>query len=318
MLGSEQDKAGLWLFLLSLFFLKRTLLYLLLFSALFVGAQDKIYFLDGSCNIYKILEINDTELLVAPLSESGTPFVNSNEVIPKNTVLLVEYKNGSIDIYNKPKTDLRYSPGQKTSEKESEKRLVTNEFNFSNFGSLNALALCNADATGFYEHILPEKKLGLGLMATYNFNPSTTAANAFIDILNSAKKNYDIGLFANIYPNRMKKRTSFFIGLLIKYTSFNFNSVIEEKVPLSSSVNIKYVPSQGSQLATLVTTGFQTAMTKSFFLKYFIGLGGYNLRGTYKEQFNYYMNTNRPPTTPVYNIGFLPKLYIGINAGFAF
>ena len=299
-------------------FLKRILLYPLLFLSLLVKAQDKIYFLDGSCKTYKILEINDTELLVAPLSESGTPYVNSNEVILKKDVLLVEYKNGSIDIYNKSKTDLRYSANQNTNVKESNTRPPVSEITYSNFGSLNTLALCNADLAGFYEHLLPEKKLGVGLMASYNFNTTTTAANAFIDILKNAKKNYDIGLFANVYPGQMKKRTSFFFGIFIKYTSFNFNSVIEEKVPFSTSVNFKYVPSQGSQLATLITTGFQTTMTKNFFLKYFLGLGGYNLRGSYKEQFNYAMNTSRPPNTAPYNIGFLPKLYIGVNAGFAF
>ncbi len=294
------------------------MVYPLLILTLFLKAQDKIYFLDGSCSTYKILEINDAELIVAPISESGTPFINSNETILKKNVLLVEYKNGSVEIYNKSKNDLRYNPNQKSSAKGSHSQTSSEDLNFSNFGSLNALALCNADLAGFYEHTLPEKKYGLGCMATYNFNPTTTGANAFIDILNNAKKNYDIGVFANVYPNRMRKRTSFFFGILVKYTSFNFNSVIEEKVPNSTSITIKYVPSQGSQLASLVTAGFQTNMTKSFFLKYFLGLGGYNLRGSYKEQFNYAINTNRPPNTAPYNKGFMPKLYVGINAGFAF
>jgi hypothetical protein len=56
--------------------------------------------------------------------------------------------------------------------------------------------------------------------------------------------------------------------------------------------------------------------TESFFIKSYFGFGGFNLRGDYREQYNYQSKPNRGSKNPNQNVGFLPKLYLGINIGF--
>jgi hypothetical protein len=269
--------------------------------------------LDGACIIAKVLEVSPDNIVFVPLSESGAPFINSNETTLKRDVLLIEYKNGTIDVYNRPRKNAVYSSDgvpNKLIRKEGE------EIPLYNFGSLNTLALCNADISGFFEHLTQNKKLGFGAMAAYNFNQYAILSNAFISVLYNAKKRYDIGVFANIYPSRFKRRNTFSYGVLFKYTAFDFSSVIEEKS--ASSTQIKYVPSKGSQLATIFTIGIHTKLSKNFFLKTIGGLGGFFMRGEYKQQFNYFANKDNKSTDPEYNYSFLPKLYVGLNIGYNF
>lgn len=293
--------------------MKKLLIFLFFSAGFAASAQDKIYLLDGSCRVVKVLEIAPDYITIVPLSESGAPFINSNETIPKNTVLLVEYKNGAIELYNKPdKTTVYTSNSPKTVREKKDADNVS----FFNLASLNTLALCNSDITGFFERLVQSKKLGFGAMASYNFNKYVTAPNLFMLILNNAKKNYDVGIFANFYPAHFKRRTTFSLGLMIKYTSFNFSSVIEEKI--GTATNIRYVASKGDQLATLVTIGTHRYLTKKFFVKTFAGIGAFRLKGDYKQQYNYLSNKENKPGDPVYNYNFLPKIYLGVNFGYTF
>lgn len=275
-------------------------------------AQDRIYLMDGTCKVAKVLEIAPDQITVVELSESGAPFVDANETIFKNQIVLIEFKNGAIEFFNVPQQSLVVHPNGRVNKPAARN---ADGFSFQNFASLNTLALCNSDISGFFEHLSANKRAGFGLMAAYNFNRYVTVQNAFIAILNNAKKNYDIGAFVNLYPSQFKKRNTFYCGILFKYTSFNFTSLIEENI--GNSVHIKYIPSKGSQLATLFTIGGHTQLSKTVFLKTIAGLGGFNLRGAYKQQFNYQMNANNTSTTP-YNTRFLPKIYLGANLGFNF
>lgn len=165
--------------------MKKLLIFLFFSAGFAASAQDKIYLLDGSCRVVKVLEIAPDYITIVPLSESGAPFINSNETIPKNTVLLVEYKNGAIELYNKPdKTTVYTSNSPKTVREKKDADNVS----FFNLASLNTLALCNSDITGFFERLVQSKKLGFGAMASYNFNKYVTAPNLFMLILNNAKK----------------------------------------------------------------------------------------------------------------------------------
>jgi hypothetical protein len=276
-------------------------------------AQDRVYLLDGSCKVVKVLEIASEQITVVPLSESGAPFVDANETISKRDLLLIEYKNGLVEVYNRPeKTAIYNSDGRLNKKSHGNSK----DISYYNFASLNTLALCNSDISGFYEHLVHSKKLGAGAMGAYNFNRYAGLQNALIAILPNAKKNYDIGLFLNLYPSGFKRRATFFYGVLFKYTSFKFTKVIEEKV--GSAINISYAPAKGSQLATIFTVGIQIKITPTFFLKTMAGLGGFNMRGDYREQYNYQLNANRKTGDPVINAKFLPKFYFGLNAGFNF
>ena len=268
--------------------------------------------MDGTCKIVKVLEISPDNILVVPLSESGAPFVDANETISKSEVVLIEYKSGFVEVYNIPQKTAIYSANGSM-----RKDLKKDEQEFAfNFVSLNTLSLCNADISAFFEHLRPSKKIGFGFMGAYNFNHYVTGPNSFIGILYNAKKDYDVGGFINFYPAHFKRRTTFYFGALFKYTAFSFTKVTEEKT--GPSVNIKYTPATGSQMATIVNVGTHTNLGKNFFFKTIAGIGGYKLKGEYKQQFNYFINKNNKPTDPVYNYSFLPKIYLGLNLGFSF
>ena|SRR6218665_3838618 len=294
--------------------MKPLLLYLLLLSAFISRAQDTVYFLDGTSKTGKVTEIAPYHIILETRSEK--------ETLPKYLLLLVEFKNGAVEVINTPEKTLVYNPNSaERSSKKPQKDDLTNY----NLGSLNTLALCNADISGFYERILPNKKIGLGLMGAYNFNIQASVSNLFIAVLNNAKKKYDLGAFANIYPDLYGKgSTSFYCGILLKYMSFSYNSVIEEKEVVGGvvSTTIKYKPAQGSQLATIFTCGTHTQLAKNFFIRSLAGIGGFNLRGNYREQYNYMLNTNNQnnnsSNTTTYNRGFLLKFYAGVNLGFTF
>ena len=292
--------------------MKSLLVYSFLISAFIARGQDKVYFMDGTCRTVKVLEIAPDNIIIVPLSESGAPFIDANETISKSEVILIEYKSGMVEIFNTPENTAIYNANgsmRKDMKKEGQ------SFAF-NFASLNTLALCNADISAFYEHLLPSKRFGFGGMAAYNFNHYAVLPNAFISILNNAKKNYDAGVFANFYPAHFKRRTTFYFGTLFKYTSFNFDKIIEEKT--GGAVNIKYLPTKGSQMATIVTIGTHSAFGKNLFFKTIAGIGGFKLKGDYKEQFNYRLNAENKPTDPTVNYTVLPKIYLGLNLGFSF
>lgn len=280
-------------------------LYLFLVLSFFVKAQDKLYLLDGSKKLVKVLEIGIDDVTYAELSESGAPFANDRSVIAKSEILLIEFKNGSVEIFNRPeKNSVSTSQGLVTNSVKKPENQIIN----SNLVYLNTLALCNADIALFYEYLLPQKKLGLGVMAAYNFNQYATFSNLNIAVLNNGKKNYDVGAFFNVYPSAFKKKINFSYGLMIKYTSLSFSK------NTGTPTNIVYAPAAGGQLATMLTFGTQRLLTKNMFLKTQIGIGGFFLKGDYKEEFNEVMNDPSAKTVTEYTLRL--KLYLGLNLGF--
>lgn len=280
-------------------------LYLLLVLSLFVKAQDKLYLLDGSKKLVKVLEIGIDDVTYAELSESGAPFANDRSVIAKSEILLIEFKNGSVEIFNRPeKNSVSTSQGLVTNSVKKPENQIIN----SNLVYLNTLALCNADIALFYEYLFPQKKLGLGVMAAYNFNQYATFSNFNIAVLNNGKKNYDVGAFFNFYPSAFKKKISLSYGLMVKYTSLSFSK------NTGTPTNIVYAPASGGQLATMLTFGTQRLLTKNMFLKTQIGIGGFFLKGDYKEEYNEVLNDPTATTVTTYN--FLLKMYVGLNLGF--
>lgn len=280
-------------------------------------AQDKIYMQDGSCIVAKVLEIGPDEITVVPISESGAPFINADEKISKWDIVLIEYKNGTVEYLNTPRKDLVSDGNSRRSEKQKK---MTDKVIYHNFASLNTIALCNSDIAGFFEHLSDNSKFGLGIMAAYNFNKYAGAQNTFISVLSAAKKKYDVGAFVNLYPSGFKRRSTFYFGLMMKYTAFTFTST--QELNNGGQISYKYTPAKGSQLATMITLGNHTNLTKTIFLKTIVGLGAFTLRGDYKEQLNYQLNANAqantkpnsPKPEPV-NYKMLPKLYFGINIG---
>jgi len=278
--------------------MRKILLFLFTISLISIFAQDKIYFLNGTSRECKVLEISSENIIVAAS--------NGNEDILRSEILLIEFKNGLVEIVNSPEKEIVYNPNSKN-QTSAKQELIRNHY-----ASVNTLALCNADISGFYEYVPQSKKIGLGVMGAYNFNAYAGAQNLFIAPLSNAKKNYDLGLTCNWYPTQFTGKTNFYIGMMIKYTSFNFDRVIKDSTSGNSST-ITYIPTTGKQMATLVTIGTHTFFNEQFFLRTLAGLGAFRLRGDYKEGLNEQLNDNSND-----RFNYLPKIYLGINIGFNF
>lgn len=290
--------------------MKRLLLYTLLCFSFWARSQDRVYLTNGEVRVAKVLEIAPDYIIIVPLSESGAPFVDANETIAKSLVLLIEFKGGHVEVFNQPQKTAVYN-ATGTMRKEAKDQ---GDLSF-NFASLNTLALCNADISVFFERLNSSKKIGLGLMGAYNFNPYVIAPNLFLVPLHNAKKNYDLGGFVNFYPGHFRRRTTFYFGVLLKYTSFRFTKI--EDQGSGPSTSIKYTPAKGKQMATIFTVGTHADLGGNFFFKTIAGIGGFRLNGDYKQQYNYILNRDRDPSERI-NSSFLPKFYFGFNIGFTF
>lgn len=292
-------------------------LFNLFFLAIVLNAssQDKLFYINGLHKQVYVREISANEIIVE--TDSTT------EIILKEDVLLIEYKNGLVDVFNSPTESkiINLNSQQKNNAQFQNKPI----FNY-NLVSINTLALCNADAAVFYEHILQNKKIGVGAMGAYNFNPYTIGSNLFITILNNAKKNYDLGVYCNFYPKAFSKKTSVTYGILFKQTNFSFNLVTEDTVKIGGTTftNITYKYTKGNQFATLFNIGTHTNILPNCFIKTYFGVGGFKLRGDYKKAYNNEVNKNNAANntstmhTAQSNTTFLLKVYIGINIGYAF
>lgn len=282
---------------------------ILLFFSILTKSQDKIYLINGVTLNGQLIEIGANKIILNTLSGK----LNLN----KETIFFIEYKNNTIEKFNSPEKDFIYL---ETKELNSENKFIKKKIFFSNQASINTLALCNADLTFFYEKILKRKIISIGGLFSYNFNVSTTFLNPFITILGNAKKNYDLGGFINLYPFSFDKKNAFYFGLLLKYSNFNFTKITEEKQLNGTAVGVNFIysNSEGYQLATLVNFGFNHSFSNFFFIKSLLGIGGFNLNGDYREQYNFMINNRNNNKNPAKDVGFLPKIYLGINAGYNF
>jgi len=279
----------------------RSVLSVILLLCLFhSSAQDRLYFTNGDCIVGKVTEVTDETVKILSTAERS--------IIYRYEILLIEYQNGLVEHYTAPSANAIFGSG----------RIQDNNYQsdnspvpvLENFGSVNTLALTNADVSVFFEHLNRQKSAGFGVMGAYNFNPYASLQNAFISILSNSKKKYDIGVFANLYPLNLTEKTSFYYGIMMKYTSFRFTRLADT---LSTNL-INYKHETGSQLATIFTLGTHTSLQGHFFIRTIAGIGGFNMRGSYREEFNAILSAGNTPT----HLKFLPKFYFGVNFGFNF
>lgn len=266
------------------------IIFFLLISEAF--SQDKVYFLNGTSQTCKVLEISDEEILIS--SDKG------QEKIERKKLLLIHYKNGMTETINTPTQSVIFNPAP--DKRAQNERVLTRP----HYISLNTAALCNADVSVFYEYLTQSKKAGFGIMGAYNFNMKASFQNFFIVSLPNSKKNYDLGVTASFYPGGFARRTAFYCGVMMKYTHISFDSQIIVNTPNGNTVEYRQV--QASQLATLLTLGTHTNFKNNFFMRTLFGIGGFNLKGDYKREFNNSFFGN--------NYTFLPKAYFGFNLGF--
>ncbi|MCC6370962.1 MAG: hypothetical protein IT236_08160 [Bacteroidia bacterium] len=267
----------------------------------YVLAQDKIYLLNGEVRKGKVTEVGTEEIR---FMEDG-----DNLSLLRSDVLLIEFINGAVEVINVPAENKVFANTPKAKERhlENSKKLAT-----SNLVSINSLALCNSDAAFFYEKLLDEKRYGVGLMAAFNFNSRCSILNSHIFSLTNGRKNYDLGGFANLYLGLDRTVKSFYVGVMIKYMALTFDKTVVNGTSITNK------PASGNQLATIFTCGNQRFFDNGFFIKTIYGLGGFNLNGEYKDEFNYQNSNNGFGAQRPSNRKFLGKFYFGVNMGLCF
>ncbi len=275
------------------------------FFSLQFAAQDKIYLLDGQKLEGKVSEMS---------SQKITYKCNGiSQEVDVDLVLLIEFFNGRTQVFHASQKDL-YRPGNIHPERKEDKPGIKwqNEF------YINTLALFNADISLYYEYRLSTKRIGLGLLGTYNFNAYATAPNYYVASLNNGKKLYDAGAFISFYSKNAHASLRFYYGLMLKYTALNFTKAKEDSVYSNNTVSVlvSYEPASGSQFSTLLNFGIHSDLTEVLFVKTSFALGFFMLKGAYKEELNSIMSN--PQNGYVSNYSVLPKASLNLCVGLKF
>lgn len=282
---------------------KGIVLFLLCFAM--ATAQDKIYFLDGSSKECKVTSINPDYINI---STNGY-----EESISKLSVLLIEFKNGTVEVINEPQENHLYSPGIANSALQD---LPTTIYKH-NYVSVNTLALFNSDIAAFYEYQLRKIPIGFELMGAYNFNLYSSVQNNYIKPLPNSKKNFDVGAGIKFYVSSPEDKLKIFFGVLVKYTEFSYNKTIIDTLPVPPGpfgyyTNTTMKPTVGNQLATLLTLGGETFISDQVFAGAMCGLGAFKVKGDYRYEYNLHTDNS------LGKINYLPKIYLAVKLGYNF
>jgi hypothetical protein len=293
--------------------MRSVLTLLFIIFLLFSKGQDKLFYLDGTSKKCKVLSVNSE--VVQLIDENGY-----ESMIARSYIMMIEYKNGFIDVFNYPQDDSEIQPANGENIDAPKKDLRSSQFKHS-YASINTLALTNADISGFYEYRPRDLPIMIGIMGAYNFNIRSTIQNNYINILANGKKNYDIGVTFNYLPESGDEdEEKIYIGAMAKYTDISFDVITIDSAgaPGSKTQILTYSKSKGSQLAFMATTSYQLHFGDGFFMRGIFGFGGFKLTGDYRKEYNYYANKNLQPAEQYHEAIYRPKIYLGVNVGFNF
>lgn len=269
-------------------------------------AQDIIYTTVGNKLQAKVLEINTTTIKYKDYNYLEGP----TYVINKTDVVLIKYVNGITEVINSnpvtigPKTDATVISNSKPSEshasvnkgKTAEKPPFNLYYLNNNMLSVNALALANGDVTLMYDRDLFNSRMSLTFLGGYSFNSRMGGLNAFIaDSKDNAKKKYDLGFGINFMP-RNTKRVQYFVGLLAKYMSYDYQNVIDTVNNQKS-----YEKASAYQMAIMLTNGWVFRVSTNFNFKLFGAIGAPGNSVELKSQYTG-----------------VPKIYLGYCFGYRF
>ncbi|MES2566559.1 MAG: hypothetical protein V4565_06820 [Bacteroidota bacterium] len=283
----------------------------IVFSILFAMAsssfaQDIIYTTGGNKLQAKVLEINTTNLKYKDYNNLEGP----TYVITKTDVVLIKYANGMTEVINsnpetiEPKTESTVANNSKSNESNNainksrtlEKPPLNLYYLNNNMLSINALALANGDVTIMYDRDLYNSRMSLTFLGGYSFNSRMGGLNAFIaDSKDNAKKKYDLGLGISFMP-RNTKRVQYFVGLLGKYMSYDYQNVID-----TTNNQKNYEKASAFQMAVMLTNGWVFRVSPNFNFKLFGAIGAPGNSVALKSQYTG-----------------VPKVYLGYCFGYRF
>lgn len=270
-------------------------------------SQDLIYLNNGSKFEAKVKELTPSEIKYKNINNPDGP----TYVISKSDVLLIEYKNGNVDVINKnPMSVSPKSLSPATAETKVAKKPSPTDLYYLNKNAIhiNALALVNADITLMYERDFANNHLSVLALGGYNFNKVTTWPNLYIkSSLANTKKNYDAGLGLNFFPSTRRK-AQYFLGVLVKYMNYSFDRevLVQEVVSGVTYDKLEIQKAEGYQIATMLLNGFQVRLTPAITYKAFIGIGPFSADADLKKEL--YGNSEST----------FPKAYLGICIGYRF
>lgn len=283
--------------------LKRLTFYLLLLCT-GVRAQDRVLFTNGQSRNGLVLQLWPDFVIV--------DFEGKERKIKKKNLLLIEFADGSVQTFSRPNTDVVVD----TSGKGQFKTTETLSYQPTDLISVNSLAVSNSDISLFYEKLVGNR-VGAGVMGAYNFNRSATLLNVYMAGLPAARKQFDLGAFVNFYfePPHEPNQTALYTGAMIKYMQFSFSKIVEINPSSGGATQIHYVPTQGKQLCPMLIGGTHSSVNGKFFIHTIVGLGLFQMKGSYLQQFNYAVFGN---TGTVSRSRLLFEAYLGLNIGFSF
>ncbi len=276
------------------------LFFVLILVNLPMFSQDVLYTTGANLISAKVLEINSKDIKYKDFNNIEGP----TYVISKTDVVLIKYSNGVTEVINDnpptlaPKAAESSVATSKLPVKANlvEKKPLNLYYLNNNMLSINALALANGDVTLMYDRDLFNSKMSISFLGGYNFNAHMGGLNMFIaDSKDKAKKKYDAGFGINFMP-RNTKRVQYFVGLLGKYMSYDYDEVVS----ISNNQKI-YQRSNGYQLAIMISNGWIFRVSPNFNFKVFGAFGA---------------PINSTELRPEYRG--VPKVYLGYCFGYRF
>ena len=230
------------------------------FASTFVYSQDTLYRNDGSRQVAKIIEINETQVKY----KLGINLNGPTYVINRDDVMKIVFETGLVDVF--PKMTIHASlPGRKKDPRST-------DFG-RNFISLNVPDIGLGSLTFNYEYTLKSGDfsfkcpLSLGLIST----GLVDAPSRYYDYRGyyDRDKIFSTGLDFYFYPFGQGK-ARYFIGPSVEYGLFNYWTVIFNPNPPFDSRSAK---ERGTYHAFLMQNGFLFQPSKHFNISIHVGTG---------------------------------------------
>ena len=233
-------------------------------------------------------------------------------IVTKSDVLMIEYKNGVVEIINTNPTSISPIKTETLTPKREVVKKGPNDLYYLNKNCifLNGMALANSDIALLYDREFAKSRFSLTVLGAYNFNLHSNYTNYYIRALGISKKNYDIGVGINYYT-QTKKRSQYFVGLLFKYMNYDYvhETEIHDVINGLPFTSIKTENVNNFQFASMVVNGIQIRATPFFTYRVFIGLGFTNKNSDISKAVK---------ENPLQEARSFTKAYLGMCVGYRF
>lgn len=214
--------------------LKNYILIILLLTAAFGWAQDKVVFKDGRKLNCKIMAINPSTITY---KDSAT--AEKMITVPKTDVLIAEFKSGSVYIFGNDKPAAAITPSNsKPKDRMAEIREKEQSFG-NNIIGFQIPDLIFGRLTFTYERLFLDKQIGIAVPISLSYDSRILLQGLSTDTAsNNSKTNKDLGYVTGLdlnYYFETKGYSKFFIGPRFRYgTDANLGNVTAYTIQLQN------------------------------------------------------------------------------------